>query len=473
MPGPQRPAPRRAATLAAAAALTLLLDPDPDAARADGLSPDEQRIVAAVDALHGEAVAVLEKAVNVPSATQNLPGVRAVGDVFAAEFARAGFSTRWESLPAAMNRAGHLVAERAGTGGKRVMLIGHLDTVLEGRKYEPVPPGARPVPDAPPGANVDGAHGTGGRTGPRARGTGTSDMKGGDVVILLALRALQQNGALDGRRVAAILTGDEEDAGSPFAVSRAAMVDLARRSDVALAFESGSEETAVVARRGVCSWTLKVTSRTGHSAGANRPGGSSGAIFEAARVLEAFRAELVGIKDLTFNASLALGGTEVEHDPLANKGRAGGKTNVVPGMTVVEGDLRYTSDDQRAEAEEKMRAIVAKSLPRSQSSIAFDAGYPAMAPTPGNYAALAVLDGVSKDLGFGPVKAFDPGKRGAGDISFVAPYVDGLDGLGASGGGSHGPEEFVYLESIRRQAKRAALLIYRLTRDGAPVASKP
>jgi glutamate carboxypeptidase len=87
-----------------------------------------------------------------------------------------------------------------------------------------------------------------------------------------------------------------------------------------------------------------------------------------------------------------------------------------------------------------------------------------MPPTDGNFELLGALNRVSVDLGFGAVEAVDPGRRGAADISFAAPFIDGLDGLGVSGDGGHTMEEVVDLESFHIVTKRAALLIYRLTR---------
>jgi glutamate carboxypeptidase len=179
-------------------------------------------------------------------------------------------------------------------------------------------------------------------------------------------------------------------------------------------------------------------------------------------VLDAFRTEIAGEKDLTFNASLILGGTGVGHETRAIAGSAEGKTNVIPGQTVVEGDLRFLTNDQRDSAQARMRAIVAKSLPKTRSEIHFKDEYPAMAPTPGNFALLGVLDKTSRDLGLGEVKPYDPGRRGAGDISFVAPFVDGLDGLGVSGEHSHNPEEWLDLDTVPSQIKRIALMIDRL-----------
>jgi glutamate carboxypeptidase len=111
-----------------------------------------------------------------------------------------------------------------------------------------------------------------------------------------------------------------------------------------------------------------------------------------------------------------------------------------------------------------MREIVARGLPGTTAKITFDDGYPAMTPNEGNYALLKQLDQVSQDLGFGKVAALDPGERGAGDIAFVSHLIPGLDGIGARGGGSHAPGEFMDLESLPMLTKRAAILIYRLTR---------
>ena len=110
-----------------------------------------------------------------------------------------------------------------------------------------------------------------------------------------------------------------------------------------------------------------------------------------------------------------------------------------------------------------MRAIVSKSLTGTNASIKFEDGIPSMAPTPGNETILKVIDGISQDLGQGPSVAGNPGSRGAGDISYIAAYLDCVDGLGASGSGAHAPGETIKLNNLPYLTKRAALLIYRLT----------
>jgi glutamate carboxypeptidase len=111
-----------------------------------------------------------------------------------------------------------------------------------------------------------------------------------------------------------------------------------------------------------------------------------------------------------------------------------------------------------------MREIVSKNLSGTSASIIFEDGIPSMAPTPGNESVLKIIDGVSRSLGKGASVAGDPGSRGAGDISYIAAYLDCVDGLGASGKGAHAPGETINLNDITFLTQRAALLIYRLTR---------
>ena len=419
-------------------ALLAFVSMSPAIAAAPGLSPAERRVVARIETQRERGVELLRRVVDQPSATENLAGVRRVGEIFAAELAGIGFTTRWVELPPEMGRAGHLIAEYGVAGSSarpRILLLGHLDTVLEGEPFR--------------------------REGDRAFGSGVSDMKGGDVVIVEALRALAAEGLLAGRQVIVVLTGDEEDAGEPHEVSRAALVEAAGRSDLVLAFEGSVPGVAVVGRRGFASWRLETTGSTGHSSRIFGPERGDGAIFEMARILSSFRAELPE-PYLTFNPSLVVGGTEAVLPEGTAAGSANGKSNVVPAKTLVEGDLRFLSAGQRDRAEERMRAIVARHAPQTAGEITFVHGMPSMAPTAGNRALLAVLDDVSRDLGSGPVVEQDPSERGAGDISFVADLLPGLDGLGALGEQEHARGEYVDLAAMPHLVGRTALLIHRL-----------
>ena len=421
---------------------TLLLIFSFQIAGAQALSPEEKRIVAYIDAHAAEAVSLLEKVVNIESATQNVAGVKRVGQVFKTEFEAIGLTARWIDMPSEMNRAGHLVAETPGTNGrgKRILLLGHIDTVLQGERWR--------------------------REGARAYGNGSSDMKGGDVVMLYALKALADAGALKDTRVIVMLTGDEEAAGRPVEISRREMVSAAKRSDLALSFEAARGNDATVGRRGSSSWTLEVSGATGHSSQIFKERMGSGAILEAARILNQFYEQFHADKTLTFNPSLILGGTEATLNSPANSGgTATGKTNVVAQRVIVRGDLRFSNEETKEAARAKMRTIVAANLPRTSAKMTFEDGIPAMFPSAGNYALLKQLSQVSQDLGFGKVGTVDPADRGAGDIAYVSDLISGLDGLGADGAGAHAPGESVELESMPMLTKRAAILIYRLTRQ--------
>lgn len=406
-------------------------------AAAQTLSADERKIAAAVDAGNEQLISFLERTVNIESPTENTAGVREVGMIFKKELEALGFAARWIEMPPEMKRAGHLIAEKKGNGqGKRVLLLGHLDTVLRGERFR--------------------------REGRLAYGTGTSDMKAGNAVLLYALKALHASGALKDAHVTVFLTGDEENSGEPVAESRREMIEAAKRSDLVLSFENGGSGIATVARRGISDWTLEVEARTGHSSGIFRESMGAGAVFEAARIVNEFYETLRQEKYLTFNPSLFVGGTEAAVSEFS--GTASGKTNVVAARAVVRGDLRFISREQEEAARAKMREIVSRNLPGATAKITFFDGIPAMAPTEANYAILKQLDEVSRSLGFGEIKPLDPGERGAGDISYVTHLIPGLDGLGAIGGRAHAPGEFVELDSLAQQTKRAAVLIYRLTK---------
>ncbi len=414
------------------------------------LSSEEARIVAWIDAHADAAIERLDQVVNINSGTLNLAGVREVGKNLSGDFEEIGFDVRWEDLPPEMNRAGHLHAERLGDQGQRVLMIGHLDTVFE--------------PDHPFQRFT--------REGDLGRGPGVADMKGGDVAILYALKALDSVGALDHTTIRVIMTGDEERPGVPHDVSRASLIEAARQSDVALGFEGGSRDAdrhyGVVARRSASTWKLKVTGVQSHSSRIFSETTGSGAIFEAARILNAFHEELRGEPFLTFNAGIILGGTDVSLDEATSQGSAYGKDNVVPQSAVVAGGIRTLTVEQLDTARDTMRTIVSRHHPRTDASITFADGYPPMSPGEGNTALLGLMNEINRDLGAPHMEAFDPGRRGAADISFAAPHVESaLAGLGAFGQGAHSPEETVDLDLLPLVIKRTALLVYRLTRPGS------
>jgi glutamate carboxypeptidase len=420
-------------------------------ASAQSVSPQEKAIVAYIDANEQASNALLEKLVNINSGTHNLEGVRVVGKIMMAQLEQLGFKVRWVPMDE-VHRAGTLVAEHpcpeAGKCGKRMLLIGHMDTVFE---------------KSSPFQNYS-------VNGHIATGPGVNDMKGGLVDMLYALKALHAADVLKQMDITVVLSGDEEAHGEPVEVARRDMLEAAKHSDVALEFEATPRLDGVyygsVSRRSSISWKIETNGESGHSSAIFSEGKGYGAIYELTRILDVFRTQLPE-QYLTFNVGMVLGGTSVTVDKDGISGTATGKDNVIAPMAFASGDIRTISNEQTDRVEKKMQAIVARHLPKTNATIRFGEGYPAMAPTAESRALLGILNQVNRSLGFAPMPELDPMKRGAGDIAFVSPPLQGLAGIGATGDGAHQPGETIDLAAQPINTKRAALLMYRLSRiDG-------
>jgi glutamate carboxypeptidase len=427
---------------AAAVIATALMLSRPSGTPAEPEADTATQLAAAVDRHAASSLALLETAVNINSGTMNLAGVRKVGDLFARELTSLGFRAGWVD-GAGFKRAGHLVAERSGSG-PRVLLIGHLDTVFDVdspfQRFERV-------------------------SDTSARGPGIIDMKGGDVVMLTALHALADARLLDRLHLVVVMTGDEEDPGEPVVAARQALIAAADGTAVALGFEDGSGDPrkAIVSRRGFTGWKLTVTGTPAHSSQVFTDRVGAGAIYEMARVLHGFYERLSREELLSVNPGVSLGGTAVTFDDANSKGTAAGKSNVVAGTAVASGDIRAFTPAQLESAKGAMQAVAIANLPRTSSALAFDDSYPPMAPSDGNRKLLAMYDQASRDLGFGPVAPTDPRAAGAADVSFVAGRVPQIiDGIGLMGTDDHTAKETADLTTLASQAKRAALLLARL-----------
>jgi len=410
-------------------------------ASAQTLTAPERSIARAVDAHNAEALALLQRVVDINSGTENAAGVRAVGEIFQKELQALGFNARLEV--GSPSHGPHLVAEHPGPGPK-ILLIGHLDTV-----FEPSSPFQKFIR----------------LNDTTATGPGIIDMKGGDVIILYALRALKDAGQLDRMNVVVVMTGDEESAGRPLTEARRALVNAAQGAAYALGFEDGPGDPkyAVISRRSATNWRLTTTGATGHSSQIFSDPMGFGAIYEAARILDGFRTALSREQYLTFNPGLAVGGTAAVTDTTGTSGTASGKSNVIAPTMTVTGDIRAISPEQLAAAQATMRRIVSQNLPKTTATISFDEGYPPMAPTEGNRRLLAQYDAASQSLGLPPVNPVDPSRAGAADVAFVASMVPMLiDGIGLMGHDDHSDKETADLRTLPTQTKKAAILIARL-----------
>ena len=408
------------------------------------LTDEKQKIITAVDADEADATALLKRLVNINSGTLNPPGVRKVADVLRPHFESLGFTCRWIPMEE-VQRAGHLVCSRQGSHGKRILLIGHMDTVFE------------------PDSSFQAWEERDGKT----LGPGAADMKGGLVIMLTALKALNANHALDGTSITVFLTGDEERPGEPLLIARRDLIEAGKASDAALEFEggvqNGGHDAASIARRSAYQWILTTTGKTAHSSGIFNKNVGDGAIYELSRILYLFDQELHDT-GLTYNVGLIVGGTQASYDASTATGTAAGKVNVVPAKAQAIGDMRTVTDEQYKRAQEKMKAIIANHLPGTAAEIVFKDGYPSMPETEGNKDLLKSLNQVNRELGMDVMEPLDPSRRGAGDLSFVAPYVASISGLGSYGGGAHAPGESINLKRQTEQSRRVALYVYELTR---------
>lgn len=405
----------------------------------------ENKMISYIDKTNPQAMELLIRTINMNSGTMNFEGVRNVGDVLGAEFEKLGFNYEWAD-GSSFDRAGHLVATYRGKNAKKkLLLIGHLDTVFEPdspfQKFEMVNDSV-------------------------AKGPGIADMKGGNVIMLQALGALKAVGMLDELDITVVMTGDEELSGRPLELSKKALIDAAKYADISIGFENGdgNPETANISRRGSIGWTLTVKGVRAHSSQVFREDIGAGAIYEASRILTAFYEELRDEEYLTFNPGKIIGGTAITHDPGSSSGTAFGKNNVVAESALVTGDIRAISQEQLERVKKRMTAIVNDHLPQTEAEIRFGDGYPPMAPTAGNEKLLEIYSKVSQDLRLGKVVAVNPLRAGAADVSFTAQYVEmAIDALGMSGTDGHTISELGYLNALPNQAKRAAVLMYRLS----------
>ncbi|MEJ7608856.1 MAG: peptidase dimerization domain-containing protein [Bryobacteraceae bacterium] len=213
------------------------------------------------------------------------------------------------------------------------------------------------------------------------------------------------------------------------------MIEAAKRSDIALDFAGvriSGKDFGTISRRSSTCWQIRANGKAGHSSGIFGQRGD-GAIYELVRILNAFRNDLRE-EYLTYNVGVIVGGDQAKYDSVLGTGTASGKDNIIPQVAIADGDIRTISDEQLQRVRQKMKAIVAQHLPATGAEISFEEGYPSMPPTDGNRKLLGVLNSINRDLGLPDMEPLDPLQRGAGDISFISQYVDGLAGMGAVGG---------------------------------------
>jgi glutamate carboxypeptidase len=375
---------------------------------------------------YDDYVEALEELVNIDSGSFTPEGVNRVADRCEARFRAHGWSVeRIAHRPAEGEpQLGDLLIGRLpGSGGPRVLMIGHMDTV-----FDPGTAAERPF-------RIDGS---------RATGPGVSDMKGGLLLGFFAVEVLQEAG-FDGFERITYVNNPDEEIGSPF--SRATIAELAKEADVALVLESGRENGDVVsARKGVSDYTIEIVGRAAH-AGVEPERGRS-AILEAAHKTIALQALNGRWPGVTVNVGVIRGGT---------------RTNVVPERCVLEVDVRSPEEETLRAAEAEVERIAAThTVPDVTATARGRAWHRPMEKKEGGARLAELAAAVAADLGF---ELHDAATGGASDANTTsAAGVPTLDGLGPVGGDDHGPREWIDLSSV---VPRIALLAGLVSRLGA------
>jgi glutamate carboxypeptidase len=376
-------------------------------------------VAAAAPAIAARAERELEALVGVSSPSGDRKGAEEAVAVCAALLAAGPIAI--ERIPCSSpDHAPDLLARLEGDGDRRLLLLGHLDTVVSHEAHAPL-------------TRDDG----------RLRGSGAIDMKGGVVLALGALRALAGEppmGAEPASRprfaeVALLLVNDEEWRRHPFAHA-----ERFAGWDACLCFEAGErgpggEEGVVVRRKAAGTLRVAAHGASAHSGSAPDRGRNALLALAAAAQEVAARHEPTGGDRLSAVPTIL---------------RSGDAFNVVPAAGELFCDLRA----DRLEAIEPVLDAVPDEVGGARLEAELVRRWPGM---DSREATRALLAAGSERLGR-PIVGAERG--GASDASHLASHVElCIDGLGPRGGGAHAPEEYVLAESLPARAEVALALV--------------
>jgi glutamate carboxypeptidase len=382
-------------------------------------APDPAELLKHAEALYEDFLADLESMVNIDCGSYTPTGVNLIADMMETSFRELGWATeRRPHTPAErQNQLGDLLVARlpgANPGGRRVLLIGHMDTV-----FDPGTAAERPF------AVRDG----------RATGPGVSDMKGGLLTGKYAVTCLQRSGFDDFAQIVYACNPDEE-IGSPF--SGPHIRELAKEMDACFVLEGARENGDIVsARKGVADVRVTYHGRAAH-AGVEPDRGRS-ATLQAAHSTIAMHDLNGRWPGVTVNVGVISGGT---------------RPNVVAPECELEVDMRAENAAAFDEAVAELQRVAENTVvPDVTAEFVLKAGFPPMEKTD----AIGRLAEQAKKLGAAiGIALNDASTGGASDANPIAGMgIPVLDGLGPIGGDDHSPSEWLDLGSI---APRVALL---------------
>jgi glutamate carboxypeptidase len=397
-----------------------------EAPGSDVTADELAKLEAAVREAEPAFLADLERLVNIDCGSYTPEGVDEVGRFVAGFLSDIGAAV--EARPDPDGKFGTTIIGRfdGEPGGRRIVMVGHMDTV-----FDPGTAAERPF-------RVEDT---------RALGPGVSDMKGGLLAGLYAVRALRDlnGGSLPFERLTFIANPDEE-VGSP--TSTPHIREAAGEADLALMMECARANGNIVSsRKGIADVRIAITGRAAH-AGVEPEKGRS-AILAAADVVQRLHLLNGRWEGVTVNVGVIGGGT---------------RPNVVPEHCELEVDLRAVGRDELEEVENEIRAMI-----RSLSVAETTAEMTEMArwwpmeklARSGRLATTAIALGDRMGISFE-----DQATGGAGDANTTAGMgVPSLDGLGPIGGLDHSPGEYLEVDSIVPRTALLAALLLAVSRD--------
>lgn len=379
-------------------------------------------------------VASIERLVNIDSGSFTAEGVNKVADICQAHFEASGWEVqrhreRREREGTGPPLGDMVVGRRVGRrpvadGGRRLLLLAHMDTVFdEGTAI------ARPFLIR----------------GGRAYGPGVTDDKAGVVCGLEAVDVLCDLAGFDDFATITLVLSPDEEIGSPF--SRPLIEALAAEHDLAVGLEAARTNGALVsARKGIAAFTVEVEGKAVHAG--VRPGEGANAVLEAAHKTVALQALNGRWPEVTCNVGMLQGGRRI---------------NVVADHVVMQLELRAATTAALEQAVAEVERIVAvATVPGTQAQLLQAHRHVPMERTPAAAALVLEAQAVARDLG---LEVGEAATGGAGDANTTAAAgLPTIDGLAPVGGNAHGPEEWLDLDSV---VPRTALLAGLLARLGS------
>lgn len=366
----------------------------------------------------------LKTIVNIDSGTFTKAGIDRVGAYLQERFQEFGFSTRFDRQE---YYGDHLIATHTGktADGPRILLIGHIDTVLPEGEVE-----RRPFAIS----RRDGAR--------IATGPGVLDMKSGVLIGMYALHLLIEGQEANYSNVTFLCNSDEE-VGSPS--SRPLVQDLAQQADAVLVLEPGrARETIVSSRKGCGQYRVEVHGLSAHAG--VEPQRGRNAILELSFQVQKMQALNGTIPGATLSVGIVRGGE---------------RTNVVPDYAYFDMDVRTSDQGSLKALEAAMRQVTSQNeLQGTRITLSGSMLCQPFERNSHNTRLIEVAREAGHELG---LKIQDVGSGGASDANTTAAMgIPTLDGLGAGGGLAHNPGEFIELDYLPTRIALVAGLVRRI-----------